>query len=212
MTQEELEILSKDLDEQIDKNRKAYLEKNDYLKDLKKSYEADFVEENAKFQFEMTFDDDSGTWEIDGSYYDSGNGGICYTCWLDEDGNRCKIFTESEIENLINKPVVKISLEELKQKKEEIFVKIKQAEKVCVGVCDELIRERTKLVQEYIEQNRLYPNGYQFTDGHGYSKEIAYAFMYGDVNEIFYMLSGFGRDEETLSETEITNFLNKHKQ
>ena len=212
MTKEELESLLKDLDEQIDKNRTAYLEKNDYLHDLKRSHEVNFVEENVKFKSEMTFDDDSGTWEIEEAYYDSDNGGICYSCWLSDTFNGCKIFTESEIENLINKPVVKISLEDLKQKKKEISIKIEEAEKICVGICDELRQERNKLVQEYTEQNKLYQNGFKFIDKHGDSREIAYAFMYGDVDEIFYMLSGFGHDEEVLSEIQITNFLNNNAQ
>lgn len=211
MTQEELEILLKELDEQITKNRTTYLEKNDYLKDLKKSYEADFVEENAKFQFEMTFDDDSGTWEIDGSYYDSDNGGICYTCWLDEVGNRCKIFIESEIENLINKPVVKISLEKLKQKKEEIFDKISKEEQACHKVCEELRREYTDFEYDYIEQNKLYQNGFKFIDKHGDSREIVLPLL-NQYCEIEYLLAGWGFADEIYAETEITNFLNKHKQ
>lgn len=211
MTQEELEILLKDLQQEIDKNRTAYLEKNDYLKDLKKSHEADFVEENAKFKFEMTFDDDSGTWEIDGSYYDSDNGGICYTCWMVDDDSRCKIFTEAEIENLVNKPVVKISLEELKQKEKECFDKISKEKTVFDKVCEEFEQEYSGFVHMYIEQNKLYQNGFKFIDGHGDSREIVYPLL-NKYYEIEYLLEGWGFDDEIYTETEITNFLNNNKQ
>ena len=54
MTQEELESLLKELHQEINKNVNSYIEKKNYLHDLKRSHEADFVEENAKFKFEMT--------------------------------------------------------------------------------------------------------------------------------------------------------------
>ena len=96
-----------------------------------------------------------------------------------------------------------MSIEELKQKESEYYDLVDKYLKMI----EDLRYGLQNLQNEYVEENRLYPNGKKFVDECGEKCKITFA--YYDRDEIFYNIIDSNKVELSYPESEITKLLIK---